>query len=675
MLRRAPTFAGTGRSVARRWLSFPPAHGYIQRTAVPTYHFQDSLPRLPIPSLPETIDRYLYFAKPLVPAPQLEATRKLLAQFGSSEGPALQAELEKRAKATYSSYISELWFDMYLKDRRPLPINSNPHLAFADDEGAGRSGQAERAARLIDASVAFYRTLRDLELEPDVFHTKPKLTEGSAWWELLVTLLPSSVSFYGAALFGAYPLDMSQYASLFESTRVPKPGRDELRKAAERADGCLKRHVVVQCGARFFEIEVVRADGRSAGAPAIELALRQVLASNGSGSPTAGAEAGLGYLTSLPREEWAVARGALEASGPQARDALEAIDRSLFGVVLDGARPERLVDVNNVFLHGDGSNRWFDKSFQLIITANGKAAVNFEHSWGDGVAVLRYFNSVWAYARQLPSVKPGRRHEPAPLRELSFGPALPSDVGAALLGARERLLSHIRAMHVEVVESQLIGSAWAKRNKLSPDGLMQMSLQLAHHRLHGKAVSTYESASTAAFKHGRTEVIRAATPESEQLCATFADKGSSAQRRAAALRLAVATHSRVTRDCLMGKGVDRHLFALRALGTELHGSPPAALADETYRTLSEIIISTSTLTSEALADGGFGPVNPLCYAAGYGIRAEGCRYVLRSERNDVKQLGRLLLDVQRDMRAAVEADAQDSTRQADTRVPAPAAGG
>ena len=39
-------------------------------------------------------------------------------------------------------------------------------------------------------------------------------------------------------------------------------------------------------------------------------------------------------------------------------------------------------------------NRWFDKSFQLIICKDGKAAVNFEHAWGDGVAVLRFFNEV-----------------------------------------------------------------------------------------------------------------------------------------------------------------------------------------------------------------------------------------------------------------------------------------
>lgn len=30
----------------------------------------------------------------------------------------------------------------------------------------------------------------------------------------------------------------------------------------------------------------------------------------------------------------------------------------------------------------------------MVITADGYAGINFEHSWGDGVAVLRYFNDI-----------------------------------------------------------------------------------------------------------------------------------------------------------------------------------------------------------------------------------------------------------------------------------------
>ena len=39
--------------------------------------------------------------------------------------------------------------------------------------------------------------------------------------------------------------------------------------------------------------------------------------------------------------------------------------------------------------------RWFDKSFQLMISQTGTAAVNFEHAWGDGVAIMRYFKELY----------------------------------------------------------------------------------------------------------------------------------------------------------------------------------------------------------------------------------------------------------------------------------------
>lgn len=637
-----------------------PSDGYLHRTAIPTYHFQSSLPRLPVPKLDKSLERYAYFAEPLVPAAQLEATRGRVRAFARAEGVALQAELERRAAATYSSFISAPWFDMYLRDRRPLMLNHNPHLGFVDEPGVGRMEQAARAARLIDASVAFYRTLRDAELEPDVFHTKPKLTH-SVGWELMVAALPSPVAFYGAAACGAYPLDMSQYGSLFESTRIPRPGRDELRKARDLPTPA--RHVAVQCGSRFWQLQVVGADGRSLGAEAIERGLREILARSeppGTANPAAASPPPppLGALTSLPRDEWAAARAAIEESCVEARDALGAIDSALFAVCLEHAAPEGAVETNRTFLHGDGTNRWFDKSFQLLVCANGRAAVNFEHSWGDGVAVLRYFNEVHAYACALPgggrqgSAK-RRRGAPAPVRELRLAASLPPEVAAAVPRAVERARHQISKNAVQIVESEAIGSAFAKSNALSPDGLMQMTLQLAHHRLHGCQASTYESASTAAFKHGRTETIRAATPESAALCRAFADPASSAAEREAALRRAVDTHSRVTRDALVGNGVDRHLFALRELAAELHGAPPEALNDETYAAFSKIIISTSTLNSDALADGGFGPVNEQCYAAGYGIRPEGCRYVLRSERPDVPDFAAAIRAAQADIREAL----------------------
>jgi hypothetical protein len=44
---------------------------------------------------------------------------------------------------------------------------------------------------------------------------------------------------------------------------------------------------------------------------------------------------------------------------------------------------------------------------------------------------------------------------------------------------------------------------------------------------------------------------------------------------------------------------------------------PSIYQDVAYERLSEIILSTSTLTSPVINGGGFGPVGPRCYGIGY----------------------------------------------------------
>ena len=163
----------------------------------------------------------------------------------------------------------------YLRDRRPTLLNHNPQLTFRDEEGAGRQGQAARTARMLGAAAMFLRTLESGALEPDVFHLKPRRTDtvqpptararallltrfkrrAQPLWKEVMRWMPRSHAFYAAAVTNAYPLDMSQYANLFRSTRVPLPGRDELRTF----DG--SRHVVVQRGARFWALDILDESG------------------------------------------------------------------------------------------------------------------------------------------------------------------------------------------------------------------------------------------------------------------------------------------------------------------------------------------------------------------------------------------------------------------------------
>ena len=138
----------------------------------------------------------------------------------------------------------------------------------------------------------------------------------------------------------------------------------------------------------------------------------------------------LGYLTTMNRDRWAGLREELVAKEQNHR-AVEKIDSALFVLCLDDHEPTTPLDVSHTFLHNYGANRWhpgvcisghrfrapsflsspslpffsllpsssncrwFDKSFSLIVTKGGQSAINFEHAWGDGGAVLSFFNEVW----------------------------------------------------------------------------------------------------------------------------------------------------------------------------------------------------------------------------------------------------------------------------------------
>lgn len=67
--------------------------------------------------------------------------------------------------------------------------------------------------------------------------------------------------------------------------------------------------------------------------------------------------------------------------------------------------------------------------------------------------------------------------------------------------------------------------------KVSPDAYVQMSLQAAYFKLHGKFAPVYETASTRQFKHGRTETCRSLSSEQVAFVKGFFDPSLQVKRR------------------------------------------------------------------------------------------------------------------------------------------------
>ncbi|KAL4226898.1 Carnitine O-palmitoyltransferase 2 [Mactra antiquata] len=598
---------------------------YIQESIVPSNHFQKSLPRLPIPKLEETCERYLTSQSVIQTEEDHAVTRKIVDEFLNGEGKELHEQLVQRDKQNkHTSYISEPWFDMYLKDRKPVPLTHNPFMTFTDDPNPQYMDQCVRATNMVVSSLRFLKAFRANVLEPDVYHLNPKVSDNMKFRKF-VRRLPQAISFYGAYWYKAFPLDMSQYPNLFNSTRIPKHGKDVIY-SDESA-----KHMLVFRNGHMYLFDAFDDNGNIVSPEVVMSHIRYILDDNRPPN-----EHALGVLTTLPRDKWATVRtqlcnagdmneSAFFSSGVMNEGYMKLVDSALFALILDDAAPENPNEITRNFLHGDGTNRWFDKSFSLILTKDGRAAVNFEHSWGDGVAVLRYFNEVWKETTTKPFVGPttvpANVDSSSIVQKLEF--ALDPKLKEYIAEAKSDYAARCASLDVDHLEYFTFTKELLKKQKVSPDAILQLVIQMAYYKQYGKTAATYESCSTAAFRRGRTETIRSATHATKKACEMFNQQNN--QFTVGELRQALdecsSYHGKLTKEAAMGQGWDRHLFAMKYYAAA-EGKVPNIYQDPAYTNINHIVLSTSTLTSPAVVIGGFGAVTNNGYGVGYAVENE-----------------------------------------------------
>ena len=341
----------------------------------------------------------------------------------------------------------------------------------------------------------------------------------------------------------AYPLDMSQYFRLFNSTRIPKCGRDELFTNEKG------RHLLVMRKGNMYVFDIVDRDGNLVTPAEIQSHLQYILS-----DPTPAPAFPLGVLTSENRDVWAGLREKLIAAGNAEK--LNLVDSAIFCFCLDDETMRDHIQISHNMLHGDGCNRWYDKSFSIILTKDGQAAINFEHAWGDGVAVLRFQNEIFKDTTEQPLVHPGSVaaavDSASAVRRLEF--RLDSELEAGIQTAKENFDSAVSKLTIDALEFKKGGKTQLKKSKLSPDAIAQLAFQMGFLRQYGETVATYESCSTAAFKHGRTETIRPATSFTKQCSHAFVCQPGqhSVEQLQAMLHECSKYHGQLTREAAMG---------------------------------------------------------------------------------------------------------------------------
>ncbi|PNS14512.1 hypothetical protein CAC42_3798 [Sphaceloma murrayae] len=625
-----------------------------------TFAAQDSLPRLPIPDLDQSLKKYLGALQPLQSLREHADTESAVHEFLRSEGPELQEKLKKYA-AGKTSYIEQFWYDSYLNFDNPVVLNLNPFFLLEDDPTPERSNQVTRAASLVVSALSFIRAVRKEELPPDTLRGQP--------------------------------LDMYQYSRMFGTARIPTEHGCQIGQDPDA------RHVVVMSHGQFYWFDVMD-DNSDLIMTEKDISINlQTIINDASQTPIQDAAKGaVGVLSTENRKVWSGLRDVLSRDeGSNNADCLNIVDTALFILCLDYTEPKTPSDLCMNMLCGTSevergvqvgtcTNRWYDK-LQIIVCKNGSAGINFEHTGVDGHTVLRFASDVYTdtilrFARtingQAPSLWSSMSPDPSKRDPESFGDVsttphklewdMVPEVSTALRFAETRLADLIGQNEFATLEFSQYGKNFMTSMGFSPDAFVQMAFQAAYYGLYGRTECVYEPAMTKIYYHGRTEAIRSVTTESSNFVKTFWGENP-AQDKINTLRKACERHTAITRECAKAQGQDRHLYALfcvwqRSLdhdvastassvatsmspnGTDGTTSPaasssqsvegeetsparrghagtanmPALFADSGWDKLNNTILSTSNCGNPSLRHFGFGPTSGDGFGIGYIIK-------------------------------------------------------
>ncbi len=200
------------------------------------------------------------------------------------------------------------------------------------------------------------------------------------------------------------------------------------------------------------------------------------------------------------------------------------------------------------------------------------------------------------------------------------------------------------------------GADWIKKvGKHSPDAYLQMALQLAYAKSHGQQVSTYETASTRLFKHGRTDVIRSFSDEAYEFVRGVRE-GKDAKTLYALLTAATKSHNTQTRESSTGKGIDRHMTGLRLLLRADDGDAPALFTDPLFGESQSWRLSTSGLSAgDRFAGTGFGTGYPTeSYGINYLAGSQLLKFGIESKNGATTGFAKNLVEALREMRRICE---------------------
>nr|XP_020843603.1 carnitine O-palmitoyltransferase 2, mitochondrial-like [Phascolarctos cinereus] len=176
---------------------------------------------LPVPDLIDSVRRHLNAQKPILDDDQFRKTELLSHFFKYGIGKDLHEELGTLDELHQdTSYISAMWIEAFLALRDSIAFHSNAAPAFQANPKPEQNDQLTRVTNLTISSIQLLKTFRAGSLEPEVMHLYPEKTDNEQFKKLIQFISPDLVCM-AASVVSTYPLDMSQFYRLFNTTHIP----------------------------------------------------------------------------------------------------------------------------------------------------------------------------------------------------------------------------------------------------------------------------------------------------------------------------------------------------------------------------------------------------------------------------------------------------------------------
>uniref|UniRef100_A0A672JKB7 Carnitine O-acetyltransferase-like n=1 Tax=Salarias fasciatus TaxID=181472 RepID=A0A672JKB7_SALFA len=578
----------------------------------------EGLPKLPVPPLKQTCERYLATLEPIVSEEELEHTRELVQEFlKGGVGERLQKGLERRARKT-ENWLSEWWMQSaYLDCRMPVAVYTSPGVVLPRMHFQDRQGQMRFAAKLI-AGVLDFKKMIDTETLPVEY-------------------------------LSGKPLCMDQYYQVLSSCRIPGPKRDTV---VNHAIGMTPpTHITVVHNFQFFVLDVYNSDGTPLTVDQIYMQLEKIWNSSLQTNKEP-----IGILTSQHRNTWGKAYNNLIKDKTN-KESVRAIQKSIFTVCLDAPMP-RVSDelypsrVAAQVLHGGGArwnsgNRWFDKTLQFIIGEDGTCGLVYEHAPAEGPPIVFLIDHVVKYMQRTEIVRSPMVPLSMPLKlRFNITPEVKRDIEKA----KQNMNIMVHDLDVKVLMFDHFGKNVPKQHKLSPDAFVQMALQLAYFRMYNTCCSTYESASLRMFLYGRTDAIRSTTADSFRFVQAMQDPAKQVLLACFGFTSEVAA--------IHGQAIDRHLLGLKRQSIEDLTSIPEIFMDTSFAVAHHYNLSTSQVGSKTDCVMCFGPMEPDGYGVCYNPMDEHINIAITAfnscEETNAARFARSVEEALLDMRALLE---------------------